>query len=184
MLYFFTPYSFDKKLFEAYDHYMSLVNDEDWVVFLDGDTAFLTSEWGHQILEYINKYPDTGLFTCYASRCHYMPQVRRGTDMDNTDILYHQKMAATLQSTHHLKAKEIDRRIAGHLMVIKKSTWNKIREEVRQKVKAQSKYILGVDTKISNALLKDGFKIRLMQGIYIFHYLRLAEGFGYKNHLK
>lgn len=183
MLYFFTPYSFDKKLFEAFDYYMSLVSDSDWVCFLDGDTAFLVPGWGHQINEYIKKYPDTGLFTCYASRCHYSIQTRKGTNPENPDILYHQKIAATLKATHHLRVKEINRRIAGHLMVIKKSTWNQIREEVKNKVHHQSKRILGVDTKISNALIKHGYKIRLMQGLYIFHYLRMKEGYGDSSHL-
>lgn len=46
------------------------------------------------------------------------------------------------------------------------------------------KTILGVDTKISRAVLSAGMKIRLMRGIYILHYLRLKEGYDYKKHLQ
>lgn len=184
MIWFFTPYSFNKKLFEAYDDYMHLVNDlEDWVCFTDGDTAFLLPNFGHQVKTYIDKYPDTGLFTCYASRCHYDVQTRKGADRENPDLLYHRRQAETIYHELNGTVKEIDRRIAGHLLVIQKKTWMLIRDEVARKVKEQHKQILGVDTKISNAILKAGFKIRLMRGMYILHYLRLGEGFDSNNHL-
>lgn len=184
MIWFFTPYSFEKKLFEAYDRYMQLVsNPNDWVCFTDGDTAFLLPDFGHQVKTYIKHYPDTGLFTCYASRCHYSVQVRKGTEMNNPDILYHRRQAESIYKELHGHVKEIDRRVAGHLLVIQKKTWEQVRPEVARKVTGQNKQILGVDTKISNAILKAGLKIRLMRGMYIFHYLRLAEGFGCKEHL-
>lgn len=184
MIWFFTPYSFEKKLFEAYDRYMQLIeNPDDWVCFTDGDTAFLLPDFGHQIKTYTEKYPDTGLFTCYASRCHYSAQVRKSTDMENPDILYHRNQAENIYNELHGQVKDIDRRIAGHLLVIQKKTWELIKPEVAKKVTSQQKQILGVDTKISNAILKAGLKIRLMRGMYIFHYLRLKEGFDSNIHL-
>lgn len=185
MIWFFAPYSFEKRLFEAYDSYMNLVsNENDWVCFLDGDTAFLLPNWGHQVKNYIDKFPDTGLFTCYASRCHYAAQKRRGTDEQNPNIIYHREQAGKIYNELNGKVKEMDRRIAGHLMVIQKRTWLQIRAEVKRMVEIQQKEILGVDTKISNAILKAKLKIRLMRGMYIFHYLRLSEGYSNDNHLK
>jgi hypothetical protein len=182
MIYFFTPYSFEKKLFEAFDHYMSLIKDpEAWVCFLDGDTAFLRSDFGHKIKEYTEKFPDTGLFTCYASRCHYEIQTLKEGNMEDPSILFH-KDIADMQAEHQGKVFEIDRRIAGHLMVIKKGTWTRIRSWVMERT--MDKQILGVDTKISYAILNAGLKIRLMRGIYILHYLRMKEGFDYKDHLR
>jgi GT2 family glycosyltransferase len=184
MIWFFTPYSFNKKLFEAYDACMNLIaNPDDWVCFTDGDTAFLLPNFGHQVKTYTERYPDTGLFTCYASRCHYQEQIRRGTDTENRDILYHRNQAEAVYLQLNGTVKEMDRRIAGHLMVIQKKTWTLIRPEVARKVAEQQKQILGVDTKISNAILASGLKIRLMRGIYILHYLRLKEGYKHTNHL-
>lgn len=172
-------------MFEAFDAYMNLIQDPDhWVCFTDGDTAFLLPDFGHQIKSYVETYPDTGLFTCYASRCHYQTQVRKGTEMDNPSILYHHQQAQKAFIELDGKVKEINRRITGHLMVIQKKTWNLIRPEVAQMVQQQNKQILGVDTKISNAILKAGLKIRLMRGMYIFHYLRMAEGFEHDKHLQ
>ncbi|MFW5831562.1 MAG: hypothetical protein ACOCVA_04875 [Prolixibacteraceae bacterium] len=183
MIRFVIPYSFDKRLFEAIDYEFGLTaNPNHWICFCDGDTAFLRSDFGHQIKRYVEKYPDTGMFTSYASRCHYQAQVRKGTDMENDSILYHRQQAEKAFEELDGKVKEIDRRIAGHLMVIQKKTWLKIRKEVKKKT--SGKKVLGVDTKISNAILTAGLKIRLMRGLYIFHYLRLAEGFDYKKHLE
>jgi GT2 family glycosyltransferase len=183
MIYFFTPYSFNKRLFEAFDDYILMVKDqEDWICFTDADTAFLTADFGHKISEYVEKYPDTGLFTCYASRCHYALQVPEEVNTENISILYHKKISELVAEKYHLQVTEINRRIAGHLMIIQKKTWLRIR--VRLRIRCENKYILGVDTKISNEVLNLGLKIRLMKGIYILHYLRLAEGYDYKKHLE
>ena len=183
MLWFFTPYAHNKKFLPAIDSYFNLIsNPQDWIVLLDGDTAFLRSDFGNVIKQYTELYPDTGLFTCYASRCHYKCQVPDGVDMENDSIIYHRKVADIQSTTNKGKVTELNKRIAGHLMVIRKSTWLLVREDLFKM--AAEKFILGVDTKISNSILRKGLRIRLMQELYIFHYLRLAEGFDSDEHLK
>jgi hypothetical protein len=71
--------------------------------------------------------------------------------------------------------------IAGHLMVIRKSTWTRVLPGIL--LSAAGKKILGVDTKISQAVLAAGLKILLMEDIYLLHYCRLKEGFEYTKHL-
>lgn len=184
MIYFFTPYSFEKKLFEAIDNYMNLLRDDDWAVIMDGDTAFLRPDFGFRIKEYTDEYPDAGLFTCYASRCHYhFQQVHGGADMADPSILRHKEICDEIDAANRLQVEEVQRRIAGHLMIIRKGVWKIVRRTVMLQVVAYNKKILGVDTKISYAMLQHGFKIYLMKGIYILHYLRMKEGFDYKNHL-
>ena len=182
MIWFFTPYDQQKKLLWAIDRYFELIkNPDDWVVICDGDTAFLTPDFGAQLLQYTQSYPDTGLFTCYASRCHYGIQVPKGVNIFSDSILYHHEIAKRQALDFKNEVLEISRKIAGHLMILKKGTWDRIKEEVYSK--ARSKNILGVDTQISYAILEAGLKIRLMKGIYILHYCRLAEGMDYNNHL-
>jgi GT2 family glycosyltransferase len=183
MIWFFTPYAHDKKFLAAIDLYFKLVtNPNDWVVIMDGDTAFLKPNFGEVIKRYTELFPETGLFTCYASRCHYACQVPTGADMENDSIRYHKTMADLLSSLEYNQTEILDRKIAGHLMVIRKNTWTRIRSEVIRT--AASKHILGVDTKISKAILASGLKIRLIRELYILHYLRLAEGFDNDKHLK
>ena len=102
--------------------------------------------------------------------------------MGNDSILYHKEIADEVKQASTGVSSTISRRIAGHLMVIRKSTWGKILPVVR--VTASEKQILGIDTKISNAILKAGLEIRLMKDIYLLHYCRLAEGFDYTKHLE
>lgn len=182
MIYFFTPYSFNFKLLEAIDGCVRLLNPDDWAVIMDGDTMFLQPDFGHQIQRHIESHPEAGLFTCFASRCHYSIQVPAGVDMNKDSIRYHKLIASLQQDLHAGEIVEINRRIAGHLMVIRKSTWDKILPVVR--ATASDKHILGVDTKICKAVLKVGMRILLMQDIYILHYCRLAEGFDYTKHLE
>ena len=176
------PYALDKNYFKAIDEEMARLNDEEWGVIMDLDTMPLRPEFGFQLQAYINKYPDTGMFTCYASRCHYQRQVRKGTQTDNPNILYHKKFADKTYHDLTLLIKKLDKRVAGHLMMIKKSTWNQIRDDVKKRT--QSKKILGVDTQITYALITIGLEILLMRDIYLFHFLRMDKNYGYTRHLQ
>ena len=171
MIWFFTPYSFQKKLFEAYDNYMRLIpNEKDWICLMDGDAAFLLSDFGHQIQEYIDQFPDTGLFTCYGSRCPYGHQVKSGINQASDSIRYIFENTTKMRRDDHLKVIEINKRIAGHLMVIQKKTWTRYREEISQH--AANAYIQAVDTAISDILNQHHEKILLMEGLQVFHYYR------------
>jgi len=181
MIYFFTPYSFNLKLLDAIASCMNLLQPDDWAVLLDGDTMFLQPDFGHRIDKHIETHPEAGLFTCYASRCHYSIQVPPGVDMENDSIRYHKLVANSLAANKAGQFIEINRRIAGHLMVIRKSTWSRILPTIQRTARDQK--VLGVDTKISKAVLATGLKILLMEDIYVLHYCRLAEGFDYTNHL-
>lgn len=182
MIYFFTPYSFEKKLFQAYDTYMNLVpDDDDWACFLDGDTFFFENNFGHQILEHTERYPHAGILTSYASRSSYHFMVPRDTNQESDSIKYHRTRSAEIYQRLHGQVKEINDHIAGHLMCIKKSTWKLIRPQLLKVLDGAN--LLGVDTQISNAVRSQGKKILLMRGIYLFHYYRLAEGKNYKKHL-
>lgn len=183
MVRFVIPYSTNKRLFEAYDReVMLLENDTDWVCFLDGDTAFLTPDWGHVITDYTKKFPDTGLFTCYASRCHYQWQLPPGANPNDPSILFHRWMAKQLAADFAGQVADLNKIIAGHLMVIQKKTWLQIRNELKQTT--ASKMVLGVDTKICHAVMRANKKIRLMKSIYLLHYLRMGEGINNNSHLK
>ena len=160
---------------------MNLLKTDDWAVLMDGDVSFLHSTFGHQIQRHIMTHPSTGLFTCYASRCHYKVQVPKGVDMENDSIRYHKQIADHLAYEFLQESIQVERRIAGHLMVIRKSTWDRIRPIV--KIKAAEKDILGVDTKISNAILQVGMNIVIMKDVYVLHYCRLIEGFDYTKHI-
>ena len=171
MIWFFTPYSFEKKLFKAYDDYMNLVQDpEHWVCICDGDAAFLLADFGHQIQDYIDKYPDTGLFVCYASRSPYGHQMQPGLNSESDSIKYIYNNTLQMYEQDHLKVIEMNQRIAAPILVIRKSTWIKYRDRIADH--AVSANIQAVDTAISDILQKNNEKVLLMAGMQVYHYFR------------
>lgn len=185
MIYYFSPYSIEKNLFDAYDKHAQLVPDEnDWICFTDGDVLFLTPNYGHILEGYIKRYPEMGMFVAYASRAGYPSAMSKLGNAANPDITFHRDVAVQLLRKFGptLAIKPYNRRASGHLMLIKKSTWSKIRDEAKKLVEDEKKKILGVDTKISYAILGQGMKIGLMRAIYVLHYFRLKEK-GSKKHL-
>lgn len=182
MLYFSTPYDFDKRLFNAYDReFQRVPSPDDWLVITDGDTAFLRADFGHHIQQYIDKFPDTGLFTCYASRSHYKYMMPKDGNHKSSDILFHKKVAENHNTNLHLEVKPIDRNITGHLMVMQKKTWLAIRDNIAHNTRHET--IEAIDTAIGKELHRQNKSILLMRGIYIFHYCRLLEGYNSRAHL-
>jgi hypothetical protein len=185
-IHYFNPFSPEKDFLKELDHYMGLIPlPYDWACFRDGDTMFVRGDYGNCIMEYVERYPETGMFTCYASRCHYKIQVPDIADMQNPSISYHSKIAKQLHEQFQplQQTDIINRRIAGHMMMLRKSTWLKIQPAVFRKVRSKNKKILGVDTQISKAILEAGLDIKLMKGIYLVHYLRFNEGMENSTHL-
>ena len=175
MIWFFTPYSFDASLFEAYDSYMQLVqNDEDWVCMTDGDAFFFQSNFGHLIQDYIDAEPDTGMFTAYANRIGNPNQILANRLKEIDSIKYHYKISDAQNRQAHGQTSIIPTIVSGFIMVIKKSTWNQLRDQIKQSCEELKQ--LKVDNEISRALMSAGMKIRRMNGIYMLHYYRMVEG--------
>lgn len=185
MIHFAKPYDSEKNYLDAINREMDKIqNPKDWLCILDGDTMFLQPDFGHQLEDYVRKYPGTGMFVSYASRCSYGYQVPDGVDQDNPSIIYHKMKADQIRDRYQGKAKVINTRISGHLMLLQKITWDELYPVIHSRVKIRGKKILGVDTQISWAIIKSGRKIRLMQGVYLLHYCRLLEGKHIKTHLE
>jgi hypothetical protein len=69
-----------------------------------------------------------------------MAMVTHGVDKNKDSIRYHKLIASLQQDLHTGETSEINRRIAWHLIVIKKSTWIRILPEIN--ITAASKNIL------------------------------------------
>ncbi len=175
-IYFFTPFALDMNLGAAYNHYMTLLpNDDDWACFLDGDTMFLTPDWGKLIEETVSLFPDTGMFTCYTNRVNNHQQLFNGKISETRDIISHRNIAKVCRELHRKKTKLLTRTISGLMMIIQKKTWKEF---------PFRDGLLGVDTDISQRLLHAGKEIRLIESVYLLHYYRLTEGKSYKKHLQ
>jgi hypothetical protein len=177
MIYFFTPYSFEKNLGKAYNQYCDLVpNDSDWICIMDGDMMFV-NDFGSIIQAHITKRPDTGLFLCLTNRVKNTQQCYNGEISENSDLGYHAQIAKHLEVNKKLQVKEMNRVASGYLMCFKKETWKVVG-------KFYEKGILAVDNKFSKAILDNGLKIRIMEDLYAIHYYRLLQGIKDKSHLR
>ncbi len=154
-----------------------LPNDNDWGVLMDGDTMFLTFDWGHAIDEVIKKIPDAGIITCYTNRIAKNKVQLYGED--STDIIIHRAIAKKLDKDFRGSYRKINQRISGFFMAIQKKIWLEV-----GKFPEMPNKILDIDGLFSSKILRAGKGIYLMRGVYKLHYYRMAEGRKYKDHLR
>jgi len=178
MIHCITPYREDKRLGVAYNNAMAQIPEGDWACITDWDVLFLLPETIAHLNEYVRRYPDTGLFTCYASRTHHintgLQMFETGID-SNRDILHHIEIAKK-QTEKLYQVTEINRFISGFLMMVSKETWNthKFAEDLK---------CLNVDNVYSNKMLQAGLPIRRMDGIYVWHSYRIDKDIKDTTHL-
>ena len=110
-IYYGIPYALDKNLGAEYNQYMELLpNNDDWMIFRDGDTMFLTFDWGHAIAEIINKLPDAGIITCQTNRIRQKSQRFKE---DSPDIIVHRFIAKDLDKKFRGQYRKINTLVSG-----------------------------------------------------------------------
>lgn len=161
-----TPFAIDKQLAKAYNAEFERCPNGDWLCVRDHDTLFLTDDAINIMYEYVEHFPDTGLFTCWTNRIHPLAhdQLYHGQPSDDFDIKSW-KHHAMIQSKTMTKVTEISRPISGFLMLIKKSTW--------EKIKFRGLGCLGVDNNFSADVLMHGLKIHRMDRMIVWHTYRI-----------
>lgn len=176
MIHYFTPFAIDKNLGKSYNHYASLVKDEDWICFKDRDVFFLTHDYGRIIKENIDLHKDISLFTCLTNRVGNKKQCFNGNISDDPDIRNHYEISLTASQEKRHDVILTDWVISGHVMIIQKKTWNKIG--------GAKDGLLGVDNYISKQILNHKMKIGILQGLYVFHFYRFNSTVENTAHLK
>lgn len=183
MIHYFKPYDISKNLGACYNYYCNLVpNDDDWIVLMDGDTCFLTPDYGHLIQKAIKLYPEVGLFTCYTNRIGNLEQAFNGRISEDPNIANHVIKAKSL-SIKEPSLKYLNNVISGHFMLFQKKTWREVNGFPEVSRRPNRPNLLGVDNRFSNRILKSGKKIALIENLYVFHVYRLLQGVRNKSHL-
>lgn len=173
-IHFTIPYSFEKKLFEAYDsEFQKINNPEDWVALTDGDILFFPSNFGHIIQEHIIKHPQTGMFTCYTNRIKNDYQLFSKKAWDIDSLKYHFRIDKSQREKASGQSYAVKAKLGGMLMVIKKSVWDEIRTELAERCKNYKMVV--VDNTICDVLTERGYELRIMEDLYVLHYRRFAE---------
>lgn len=172
------PYDTDKNLGRAYNQAMSTIPDGDWACLMDLDTMFLTPDAGTILHNYVLKYPETGLFTCRTNRIHTLQKCQlHFSEPSNVDsVKYWIKEAEDRKQREQYYVTVINQMISGFLMMVSKETWKEIKFDETGKC-------LGVDNLFSQAILKSGRDIKVMEGLLVWHTYRLKNGLTDKTHL-
>lgn len=160
----------DKKLNLGwvYNNFMNLVNDDDWVLFLDHDAYFTTKNWYGQIEDIIEVNPEYGVFSCVSNRVGNPVQRVNGVDTNNHDIRYHRSIGQQIQDNNNTKVINFPNQIlSGILILISKKTWIEIG--------GFKEGFLGVDNTLHRDCINNNINVGLMSGFYIYHWYR-ADG--------
>ena len=165
-----TPFRIDKNLGLAYNEEFALCPDGDWLCLIDHDVLFLTPDAVNIMELYVEKYPDTGLFTCFTNRIHPLAinQLVDGVPSDNDCIGYWQERAYN-QKRLLPQVTPIGHEVSGFLMLISKAVWQSVGGFLDTGV------ALGVDNKFSWRLLHAGKSIARMDALLVWHSYRLKD---------
>lgn len=175
MIIYVIPYRTDKNLGKAYNEIMRLVGEDDAVCFHDGDTCFLTPDFGTIIEHYHNQYPEAVL-TCRTNRIHRLSKQLDGVMDEKCD------MRALMTKARNYRERKTTTEIingegmSGVLMLVPKKLW-------REVPFIETGKPLGVDSRFRMDLHKAGKKILIMDSVLIYHGYRLLDGAEYKEHL-
>ena len=94
MIYYFTPFAPDKLYGRAINEHIKHLPDDSWICVRDGDTMFLTSDYGHIIQQAIIDNPGCDLFSCSTNRAF-------GQKMSNDpNVLTHYREAINREKSY------------------------------------------------------------------------------------
>lgn len=156
-------YSIDKNFGGAINQAVQdIQNDDAWVVLLDGDSMFLTPDYGVRIHDALALEGDKyGLLGCYTNRLNGLHQLHNHRISDDFDVRNHHKIALSYTA---VGIKETNKSIAGMFMCFQKKTWRMV-----GKFKEND---LAFDTLFSRAVRARGMKLGLIKNLYLFHLYR------------
>ena len=174
MIYYSIPYDSQKNIGKYYNQFMSILpNENDYACFVDGDTIFTTSNYGHILEKIVEENPGVGCFTCYTNRIGCKWQIAPGVDTETNDMNYHREFGKSLQTIFSTSCKDVsnvedDQVMSGVMILIKKESWRTIGG-------FHENGMLGVDNDLHWKMKKFGEKMYLMQGIYLYHWYRWPD---------
>jgi len=170
-----TPYNNEKDLVKAYNSFMELIPDDGWALFRDADTLFLDYHYNELFENAIVDNPDTFCFTCVTNRLNNKKQVYE--EYKGDDIKTHRAIAIKLRKKygHSCEILPLPPTLGGFCILLKKSVWKKIGGFKYWNSKSK---ILGVDNKLHEDLGKHNEPVKIIKGLYMYHWYR---GGDYKN---
>ena len=159
------PFATDKNIGGALNEFCEVWPDDNWICLQDGDINYIGSDWGEHI-EYVikNHGHKYGLIGCMTNRLG-RPIQRLGRLDDNHDMLYHYEVALEEKEKHYGEVEDITHKkyVAGMFMLFPKKVWNEVKFPENN---------ISFDDAFSLGVVKKGYKLGLMKGLYVYHFYR------------
>jgi len=139
-----------------------LETKQNWVLLIDHDVFLCHPHWYYMCQKAIDLYPDTGLFTCWTNRSVALDKrMDIAVDSNNMEDHYYEAKRLFLRFGYEC-TKVTDLYCSGAFMLIRKIAWE-----------ASGGYPgHGIENEVcifAKRLIENKWKIRLMQGMYIYH---------------
>lgn len=158
------PFASDMNIGREYNYHIETVRNGDWICLLDHDVTFLHPKTKQQIEDIVLKHgADFDLLGCMTNRIGSAHQRHNGVMSEDHNILNHIEIASKLHNEKYGEVKEIKQGVAGFLMLFRKSVWDVVKFEENTK---------HFDTMFCKAVRKNGGKLGLMTGVYVYHQYR------------
>ena len=174
----YIPWDSNKNIGVSYNKILNLVDDDDWVCFLDGDAVHTSSFFGKRIEDVIVNNSNFSMFTCVTNRIGCPYQIAQGVNQLTDDQRYHRDFGENTWNAHKTIVLDITnlQLLSGVLILINKKAWQKVGG-------FKETGMLGVDNDIHVKFKNAGLRVGLMKGIYVQHWYR-GGNIKNINHLK
>lgn len=160
-----TPWREDANLGLAYNESMERAPPGSWVSFKDHDAMFTTGQWGYQVKEAIACMPTAGAFVGMTNRIA-APWQRCGDEKSN-DLAYHRAFGAQRKKVRTLLDITDTKGWGGVFFVLSRDAWERV---------GGFAHGLGcVDHSIHFRLRDAGYRIWLIEGLYLYHWRHFGE---------
>lgn len=159
---------------------MALLPENSHACFRDGDTCWLTPDYGVHLAEYVRQYPDA-ILTCFTNRINEKAEQQAIGNRNHSDMKDMITLAETFKQNLY-KVTNLHGFVSGFCMVVPKTVWNKVKFTETQAYSDRGPHnLLGVDNDFTNRVRAAGVPVLRMDGLYIWHTYRLLDNS--KNHL-
>lgn len=167
----YSPASSGMNLGFAYNAAMERLRQDDWACFLDHDACFTTYGWYRQLEAISGQLKDPCVLTAMTNRVGSPWQVLADADPNNHSMEYHRSLGKLVQERFGNRIRDVTdlSLMSGVVILLSKRTWRILG--------GFPDGFLGVDNHIHQAARARGYRVFLMEGVYVYHWYR-ADGIG------
>jgi len=167
MIHAHIAYGPDNKLAEAYNDIMLRYRLGQWVVFIDQDVFLCNPLWNNLCRQVVCNAMNWqyGVFSCLTNFSGVADQRIQAPAKHITDIDYHVNLSKKQWKEKRAIVQEAESdQLSGFFLMVSVSAW-----EAVGGFKDVGRGVLGVDWDFTKRVKAAGYKLGILQGLYVYH---------------